>query len=160
MPAGCLAGVTGTIPTEEKSNISLRLVSLGFRHIDAVSFVSPKHVPQMADSEAVMQELSQVKLPVRRGARHHRHRRQRTRPRTRACRRPALPRSAIHIRFPHIFGAPMRICRATNRARWSKNFSARRKPPAASLSSTFRWPSAIPTMSRGEPEIVEDALSG
>ena len=40
-----------------------RLVSLGFSHIDAVSFVSPKHVPQMADSEAVMQELSQVKLP-------------------------------------------------------------------------------------------------
>ena len=38
-------------------------MSLGFRHIDAVSFVSPKHVPQMADSEAVMQELSQAKLP-------------------------------------------------------------------------------------------------
>ena len=39
------------------------LVSLGFRHIDAVSFVSPKHVPQMADSEAVMKELSRVRLP-------------------------------------------------------------------------------------------------
>ncbi|MFY9583922.1 MAG: hypothetical protein WAR21_05460, partial [Candidatus Acidiferrales bacterium] len=31
-----------------------RLVAAGFRHIDAVSFVSPKHVKQMADSEAVM----------------------------------------------------------------------------------------------------------
>ena len=38
-----------------------RLVTLGFQHIDAVSFVSPKHVPQMADSEAVMERLSQVK---------------------------------------------------------------------------------------------------
>jgi len=38
-------------------------VSLGFRHIDAVSFVSPKYVPQMANSEAVMHELSQAKLP-------------------------------------------------------------------------------------------------
>lgn len=31
------------------------LVLAGFRHIDAVSFVSPKHVKQMADSEEVMQ---------------------------------------------------------------------------------------------------------
>ena len=38
-------------------------MTLGFRHIDAVSFVSPKHVPQMADSEAVMRQLSQAKLP-------------------------------------------------------------------------------------------------
>ena len=51
------------IPTEEKVQYLTRLVSLGFRHIDAVSFVSPKHVPQMADSEAVMQQLSQAKLP-------------------------------------------------------------------------------------------------
>ncbi len=41
-----------------------RLVSLGFRHIDAVSFVSPKHVPQMADSEAVMRELIGARLPT------------------------------------------------------------------------------------------------
>ncbi|MGH9758845.1 MAG: hydroxymethylglutaryl-CoA lyase, partial [Candidatus Acidiferrales bacterium] len=33
------------------------LMALGFQHIDAVSFVSPKHVPQMADSEAVMEGL-------------------------------------------------------------------------------------------------------
>jgi len=30
------------------------LVLAGFKHIDAVSFVSPKHVKQMADSEEVM----------------------------------------------------------------------------------------------------------
>ena len=34
-----------------------RLVDAGFRHIDAVSFVSLKVVPQMADSEAVVEQL-------------------------------------------------------------------------------------------------------
>src|SRR5262249_4384805 len=33
------------------------LVLAGFRQIDAVSFVSPKHVRQMADSEEVMQKF-------------------------------------------------------------------------------------------------------
>jgi hydroxymethylglutaryl-CoA lyase len=33
------------------------LVDAGFRHIDAVSFVSPKAVPQMADSEKVLEQL-------------------------------------------------------------------------------------------------------
>jgi hydroxymethylglutaryl-CoA lyase len=61
-PRDAWQGLTETIPTETKIEYLKRLVSLGFRHIDAVSFVSPKHVPQMADSEAVMQELSQVKL--------------------------------------------------------------------------------------------------
>lgn len=56
-------GLQHVIPTEEKVKYLARLVSLGFRHIDAVSFVSPKHVPQMAYSDAVMQELSKVKLP-------------------------------------------------------------------------------------------------
>ena len=33
------------------------LVEAGFRHIDAVSFVSPQHVRQMADSEAVLESF-------------------------------------------------------------------------------------------------------
>ncbi len=33
------------------------MISAGFKHIDAVSFVSPKAVPQMADSEEVLKEL-------------------------------------------------------------------------------------------------------
>ena len=33
------------------------LVAAGFKHIDAASFVSPKAVPQMADSENVLSEL-------------------------------------------------------------------------------------------------------
>lgn len=52
------------IPTDEKVRYLSRLISLGFQHIDAVSFVSPKHVPQMADSEAVMAGLSAVKTPA------------------------------------------------------------------------------------------------
>ncbi len=62
-PRDAWQGLRQIIPTEEKIKYLSSLVSLGFRHIDAVSFVSPKHVPQMADSEAVMKELSRVKSP-------------------------------------------------------------------------------------------------
>jgi hydroxymethylglutaryl-CoA lyase len=62
-PRDAWQGLANIIPTEEKIRYLTRLVSLGFRHIDAVSFVSPKHVPQMADSEAVMKELSAARLP-------------------------------------------------------------------------------------------------
>jgi len=62
-PRDAWQGLTEIIPTDTKVEYLKRLVSLGFSHIDAVSFVSPKHVPQMADSETVMQELGQVKLP-------------------------------------------------------------------------------------------------
>src|SRR5580704_12558562 len=53
-PRDAWQGLRDVIPTEEKVQYLSRLIALGFRHIDAVSFVSPKHVPQMADSEAVM----------------------------------------------------------------------------------------------------------
>ncbi|MGA8677533.1 MAG: hydroxymethylglutaryl-CoA lyase [Candidatus Acidiferrales bacterium] len=62
-PRDAWQGLRQVIPTEEKVQYLSRLISLGFRHIDAVSFVSPKHVPQMADSEAVMARLSAVKTP-------------------------------------------------------------------------------------------------
>src|SRR5271156_3869006 len=60
-PRDAWQGLRQIIPTEEKVQYLTRLVTLGFQHIDAVSFVSPKHVPQMADSEAVMERLSEVK---------------------------------------------------------------------------------------------------
>jgi hydroxymethylglutaryl-CoA lyase len=62
-PRDAWQGLRQIIPTDEKVKYLSQLVKLGFRHIDAVSFVSPKHVPQMADSEAVMKHLSHVKLP-------------------------------------------------------------------------------------------------
>ena len=45
------------IPVELKVDYLKALISVGFKHIDAVSFVSPKAVPQMADSEEVLKEL-------------------------------------------------------------------------------------------------------
>ena len=36
------------------------LVEAGFRHLDAVSFVSPKAVPQMADSEELLTQLGRL----------------------------------------------------------------------------------------------------
>jgi len=62
-PRDAWQGLPNIIPTDEKVKYLGQLVKLGFRHIDAVSFVSPKHVPQMADSEEVMKELVQVKPP-------------------------------------------------------------------------------------------------
>jgi hydroxymethylglutaryl-CoA lyase len=60
-PRDAWQGLRQIIPTDEKLKYLTGLIKLGFRHIDAVSFVSPKHVPQMADSEAVMKQLSLVK---------------------------------------------------------------------------------------------------
>ena len=45
------------IPTETKVSYLRELIQTGFRHLDAVSFVSPKHVQQMSDSEQVMSQL-------------------------------------------------------------------------------------------------------
>jgi hydroxymethylglutaryl-CoA lyase len=42
------------IPAEAKAAYLRALITAGFRHIDAVSFVSPAAVPQMADSERVL----------------------------------------------------------------------------------------------------------
>jgi hydroxymethylglutaryl-CoA lyase len=56
-PRDAWQGLPDIIPTETKVNYLKELILAGFQHIDAVSFVSPKHVKQMADSEQVMAEL-------------------------------------------------------------------------------------------------------
>jgi len=53
-PRDAWQGLPEVIPTQRKIDYLLKLVSLGFKHIDAISFVSPEHVKQMADSEEVM----------------------------------------------------------------------------------------------------------
>jgi hydroxymethylglutaryl-CoA lyase len=53
-PRDAWQGLTEIIPTETKVEYLLHLAAAGLKHIDAVSFVSPKHVRQMADSEDVM----------------------------------------------------------------------------------------------------------
>ena len=59
-PRDAWQGLPNLIPAETKIAYHVALVEAGFRHIDAVSFVSPKHVPQMADSEEVMRGLAGV----------------------------------------------------------------------------------------------------
>jgi hydroxymethylglutaryl-CoA lyase len=56
-PRDAWQGLTQIIPTAAKAAYLSRLIQAGFRHIDAVSFVAPKYVPQMADSDRVMEEL-------------------------------------------------------------------------------------------------------
>ncbi|MGH7409482.1 MAG: hydroxymethylglutaryl-CoA lyase [Candidatus Methylomirabilis sp.] len=56
-PRDAWQGLPQVIPTAVKVEYLRRLIELGFRHIDAVSFVSSKHVPQMADSEQVVKAL-------------------------------------------------------------------------------------------------------
>lgn len=57
-PRDAWQGLPQSIPTEKKIEYHRALLNAGFRHIDAVSFVSPRHVPQMADSEEVMKGLA------------------------------------------------------------------------------------------------------
>lgn len=56
-PRDAWQGLPGQIPTGMKVDYLRALIAAGFKHIDAVSFVSPKAVPQMADSESVLSEL-------------------------------------------------------------------------------------------------------
>jgi len=56
-PRDAWQGLQGQIPAYIKTEYLKALISVGFKHIDAVSFVSPKAVPQMADSEEVLKEL-------------------------------------------------------------------------------------------------------
>jgi hydroxymethylglutaryl-CoA lyase len=56
-PRDAWQGLPKPIPAEVKADYLRLLIAAGFRHIDAVSFVSPAVVPQMADSEQVLKYL-------------------------------------------------------------------------------------------------------
>jgi hydroxymethylglutaryl-CoA lyase len=56
-PRDAWQGLKTLIPTHIKIEYLRTLISAGFKHIDAVSFVSAKAVPQMSDSEDVLKEL-------------------------------------------------------------------------------------------------------
>jgi len=57
-PRDAWQGLPRQIPTDVKVQYLRALIDAGFRHLDAVSFVSPKAVPQLADSEAVLAQLA------------------------------------------------------------------------------------------------------
>jgi len=56
-PRDAWQGLKQQLPSHIKVDYLKALISAGFKHIDAASFVSPKAVPQMADSEGVLKEL-------------------------------------------------------------------------------------------------------
>ncbi|MGC2210133.1 MAG: hydroxymethylglutaryl-CoA lyase [Candidatus Korobacteraceae bacterium] len=61
-PRDAWQGLTRQIPAETKAEYLRALVGAGFKQIDAVSFVSPRAVPQMADSEDVLKRLNLPEL--------------------------------------------------------------------------------------------------
>jgi hydroxymethylglutaryl-CoA lyase len=56
-PRDAWQGLPKVMPAEVKARYLRALIESGFSHIDAVSFVSEKAVPQMADSELVLDYL-------------------------------------------------------------------------------------------------------
>lgn len=56
-PRDAMQGIKGLIPTEDKINYINQLLKVGFDTIDFGSFVSPKAIPQMADTHEVIQSL-------------------------------------------------------------------------------------------------------
>ena len=56
-PRDAWQGLKGQIPSDIKTQYLRALIGAGFKHIDAVSFVSPKAIPQMVDSEKVLELL-------------------------------------------------------------------------------------------------------
>jgi hydroxymethylglutaryl-CoA lyase len=56
-PRDAWQGLPGVMPPEVKADYLRVLIAAGFKHIDAVSFVSKTAVPQMADAELVLQYL-------------------------------------------------------------------------------------------------------
>jgi len=56
-PRDGLQNEAAILPTADKVRLIERSVAAGLRRIEAVSFVNPKRVPQMADAEAVMERV-------------------------------------------------------------------------------------------------------
>lgn len=56
-PRDGLQMLKGFVPTSEKIRLINALKQAGFRRIEVTSFVSPKHVPQMADADEVLKAV-------------------------------------------------------------------------------------------------------
>ncbi len=66
-PRDAWQGLGKNISTEVKVDYLAKLLKAGFRHLDSVSFVAPNLVPQMADSEQVMEKLADTLQAVTNG---------------------------------------------------------------------------------------------
>ena len=56
-PRDAWQGLPRIIPAQQKADALRALIAAGFTYLDGVSFVSPAAVPQMADSESVLELL-------------------------------------------------------------------------------------------------------
>ncbi len=56
-PRDAMQGLSDFIPTETKANYINQLLKVGFHTIDFGSFVSPKAIPQMRDTQEVLSKL-------------------------------------------------------------------------------------------------------
>src|SRR5690348_11571897 len=147
-PRDAWQGLPQVIPTKVKADYLGRLAMAGFQHIDAVSFVSPKHVRQMADSEAVMEQLP-LFLPLGRPI-----------PEIigvvvneKGMERALATRGVTSLGYPYSISAYFRrtnanMSPAESRTLW-KLCRRQRSPPGAGSSCISPWLSAIPTKSRG-----------
>ena len=57
-PRDAMQGIKAFIPTEKKAEYINMLLKVGFHTIDFGSFVSPKAIPQMRDTAAVLSKLN------------------------------------------------------------------------------------------------------
>ena len=64
-PRDAMQGWKSFIPTEKKVAYINQLLQVGFDTIDFGSFVSPKAIPQMADTKEVIGQLSLVNTKTR-----------------------------------------------------------------------------------------------
>ncbi|PPJ56626.1 hypothetical protein CBER1_01817 [Cercospora berteroae] len=63
-PRDGLQNIKTQVPTPTKIELIRRLAKTGLRNIEATSFVSPKWVPQLADSKDVIKEAKAIGEPV------------------------------------------------------------------------------------------------
>ena len=146
-PRDAWQGLKGLIPAELKVDYLKALISVGFKHIDAVSFVSPKAVPQMADSEEVLKELDPpddveiIGIVVNeKGA-------------VRAIETKAVStRSDFPIRFRKPFCARIRISRPRTRLKNWRRFRTKRMMRDSMLWSISQWRSEIRMATCGIPK--------
>ena len=106
-PRDAWQGLPEIIPDSSEGEYLKQLIAAGFRHIDAVSFVSPKHVKQMADSEEVMTALAQFPSGWHRASGNYRNCGEREGIWSAPWPRPAFLRWVIPTPFPRIFGGRM-----------------------------------------------------
>ncbi|KAF7194858.1 Aldehyde dehydrogenase [Pseudocercospora fuligena] len=63
-PRDGLQNIKTQVPTETKVELIRRLSNTGLRNIEATSFVSPKWIPQLADSQEVLQAAKAIGEPL------------------------------------------------------------------------------------------------